>query len=74
MTRHRAGLATLVLSTALSFAVLAVPFVEAPADGKVASAAGLYGLSWALFGVSGWLLGPETMQRIRGLVRRRRSP
>lgn len=71
MRRRQLGIAALVLSTLLWLGVFVVPLFEGPVGTKAAVAGSLYAVSTVLFLLSGWLLGRDTMDHLRGWTRRR---
>ena len=63
--KRQAGYAALVLSNVAWLLIFGLPFVELQTETKLAVGSGLYGLSYALFFLSGVLLGREVIDKIK---------
>ena len=63
--KRQVGYAALVLSTVAWLLIFGLPFVDLETETKLALGSGLYGLSYALFFLSGALLGREVLDKMK---------
>ena len=63
--KRQVGYAAMALSTLAWLLIFALPFVELETETKLAVASGLYALSYALFFLSGALLGREVIDKMK---------
>ena len=63
--KRQVGYAAMGLSTVAWLLIFALPFVQLETETKLAVGSGLYALSYALFFLSGALLGREVIDKMK---------
>ena len=73
--KRQVGYSALVLSNVAWLLIFGLPFLEMETESKLATASGLYAGSYALFFLSGVLLGREAIEKMKaytlGLFKRK---